>query len=324
MYICAQNYFFLLIFMSEEPILRKHTRDSWLSYPGQFGLLLSLFGGGVVLLAILMLGFTLLLGGNIDDAVNYFSMEDMQPATLRILQIFGSVLQFGLPALLLAIILRKRIADFFYLNRKSSSKIVFLVVLLCIFGLAFSDLLTKINHMIPVSAEAYQRYLQTEEAYMRQIFKIVDFSTVGYIALSFFILAVLPGFFEELLFRGALQPILIGWAKSPFWGIFITAVLFSMMHLSFFGFLPRVFLGMALGYIFYYSKNLWMSILFHFLNNAFAVGSFYFYSRKGTLDYAKATENMPFFISITGTIVFLVVFYMFYKQSLAEKSLATG
>ena len=66
-----------------------------------------------------------------------------------------------------------------------------------------------------------------------------------------------------------------------------------------------------------------MSVLFHFLNNAFAVFSFYVYSRKGALDYEKATEYMPLLLSIGGTILFLIIFYFFYKQSIQEKSLAS-
>lgn len=293
----------------------------WINYPGQFGLLLSLFGGGIIVLAVLMGLYLVISGADLNESSTFFTMDSLSPKGMRIVQIFGSIFQFGLPALLLALILKQKPAEFFYLNRKSSLKIMLYVSLLAFSGLAMSDLLSFINHQIPVSAEAYASYRAKEIQYMEQVFKIADFSNFGYILLSLFILAVLPGFFEELLFRGALQPILIGWSKSAFWGIFITSLLFSLLHLSYFGFLPRLFLGMVLGYIFYYTKNLWMSILFHFLNNAFAVASFYLYSKKGELDFEKATEHMPLYLSIGGSVVFCIIFYLFYKESVKENTL---
>lgn len=303
----------------------KYSRSKyWVNYPGQFGLLLALFGGGTIVLTVLMGLYLIISGADISESSALFSINELSPKGLRIIQILGSVFQFGLPALLLALILRQKPAEFFYFNRKSSFKIILYVSLLAFFGLALSDLLSFINEQIPLSAAAYEAYKAKEVQYMEQVFKIADFSSVGYILLSLFILAVLPGFFEELLFRGALQPILIGWTKSAFWGIFITALLFSLLHISYFGFLPRLFLGMVLGYIFYYTKNLWMSVLYHFLNNAFAVASFYLYSRKGELDFEKATEHLPLYVSIGGSVLFCSIFYLFYKESVKEKTLAAG
>jgi len=45
----------------------------------------------------------------------------------------------------------------------------------------------------------------------------------------------------------------------------VTSIIFSIIHLSFYGFLVRFALGIVLGFIFYYSGSLWLSILFHFL-----------------------------------------------------------
>ena len=58
---------------------------------------------------------------------------------------------------------------------------------------------------------------------------------------------------------------------NPHLAIWITAIIFSAIHLQFYGFIPRMLLGALLGYLFYWSGNLWLSILAHFVNNGFAV-----------------------------------------------------
>ena len=50
--------------------------------------------------------------------------------------------------------------------------------------------------------------------------------------------------------------------------IWLTAILFSAIHLQFQGFLPRMLLGAVLGYLFLGSKNLWVPIFAHFVFNA--------------------------------------------------------
>lgn len=304
--------------MAENLLKHRYTNKAWISYPGQFGLLLAFFGVCVILLSVLLACYLLLqTNGNLDSLSN-LNINNLNARTLRVVQALGTVLQFGIPAILFALILKQKPASYFKLNKIPSTTIIFYVILLAILGVTFSDLLARFNESIPLSVELKAYFSTIEEKYFEQIFQIADFSSFGSFLLTLFIVAMLPAFFEELLFRGALQPILVGWTKNVFWGILLTSILFSLMHFSFFGFLPRMFLGMTLGYLFYYSKNLWTNISFHFVNNAFAVISYYIYSLKGKLDYSIASEKLPIFYSITGSILFFVAFYFFYKQSVKE------
>jgi membrane protease YdiL (CAAX protease family) len=43
------------------------------------------------------------------------------------------------------------------------------------------------------------------------------------------------------------------------------------MHLQFMTFLPRFFLGLILGYLFYLGKNIWYPVAAHFTNNFLAL-----------------------------------------------------
>ena len=80
----------------------------------------------------------------------------------------------------------------------------------------------------------------------------------------------LPAIFEELAFRGVLQPLLIRATGHAFWGIVLASIIFSAIHFQFYGFLPRVLLGALFGWLAYRSGSLLPGMLAHFVNNALA------------------------------------------------------
>jgi membrane protease YdiL (CAAX protease family) len=129
------------------------------------------------------------------------------------------------------------------------------------------------------------------------------------------VLAAAPAVFEEVLFRGGFQQVFVGWTKNKWAGIIITSLLFSAIHFSYFGFLPRVALGMVLGLIFYYSKNIWLNIILHFLNNAFVVTQLYLLSRQGKPIEKTIDETMPIWWGAIGLMLLVVFFRAFRQQS---------
>ncbi|RMF27816.1 MAG: CPBP family intramembrane metalloprotease [Bacteroidetes bacterium] len=85
------------------------------------------------------------------------------------------------------------------------------------------------------------------------------------------IIAALPALGEEFVFRGILQPQLERWTRRPLLALWLTAFLFSFFHFQFEGFLARLVLGAALGYLFLWTRNLWLPVLAHFANNGLQV-----------------------------------------------------
>ncbi len=85
------------------------------------------------------------------------------------------------------------------------------------------------------------------------------------------VLALLPAFGEEMIFRGVVLPILRKWTGNVHLAVWISAFIFSAFHLQFYGFLPRFILGALLGYLFVWSKSLWAPIIAHFINNTLAL-----------------------------------------------------
>lgn len=105
--------------------------------------------------------------------------------------------------------------------------------------------------------------------------KILAGATIYHYLLNLLVIAVLPAIGEEFIFRGLLQKILADWTKNSFIAILVASAVFSAFHMQFYGFIPRLFLGIYFGLIFYWSKNIWLAVWAHFLNNAMAVSLYY-------------------------------------------------
>lgn len=115
--------------------------------------------------------------------------------------------------------------------------------------------------------------------------KMLNVNTIGGLLLNLVIIALIPAIGEEMTFRGVLQQSLTR-KMNPHIAIILSAAIFSFFHFQFYGFLPRMFLGALLGYMFYITGSLWTSILMHFVNNGSAV-VLYYLDNKGLIEDAE-------------------------------------
>ena len=140
--------------------------------------------------------------------------------------------------------------------------------------------------------EEYMKML--EEAARAATEKMLNVNTLGGLFLNLLIIALIPAIGEEMTFRGVLQQSLTR-KMNPHVAIVLSAAIFSFIHFQFYGFLPRMFLGILLGYMFYISGSLWTSILMHFVNNGTAVVLYYLnYNSIANIDadHFGATDNV--------------------------------
>ena len=93
----------------------------------------------------------------------------------------------------------------------------------------------------------------------------------GWFALVlYFLIGVVPGVAEELLFRGYLQSRLE--KRWPIWvAVFISALIFGLAHMDPMHSLAVVPLGLWLGVISYRTNSLWPAMLGHMVNNLVSV-----------------------------------------------------
>lgn len=99
----------------------------------------------------------------------------------------------------------------------------------------------------------------------------LDMPNVGLLIFNLVMIALLPAVGEELIFRGIIQKGLEKRIGNPHIAIWLAAILFSAFHFQFLGFVPRMLMGVAMGYLFFWSGNLWYPIIAHLTNNATAV-----------------------------------------------------
>src|SRR5690606_41008432 len=162
----------------------------------------------------------------------------------------------------------------FSLSGKVNTVPMLLIGLLMI-GLApMISALIEANHRIefPEWLSDTETYFQESEARAVSLTSIVlSFSKSGHLILAILTMAVIPGILEEFFFRGLVQGQFQKIMKNPHYAIFLTASLFSLMHLQFYGFIPRLLLGLLFGYLFFWSKNIWYPVTAHALSNLIAI-----------------------------------------------------
>jgi hypothetical protein len=166
--------------------------------------------------------------------------------------------------------------------------------------------------------ENWMREAEDTAAELTEAF--LDVESVGGLLFNLLMIAVLPALGEELLFRGVIQKILTDWTRSAHWGIWISAAMFSALHLQFFGFIPRLLLGALFGYLLVWSGSLWLPILAHFINNAGAVIALYLVDKgaisKTVEEFGSGTEYWMYAIPsfAIGILILWTIRYQYGKQ----------
>ena len=145
--------------------------------------------------------------------------------------------------------------------------------------------------------------------------------TLSDLFLNLLIIAAAAAFVEEIFFRGALQQLIEKWLRNGHVAVWTAAFIFSAIHLQFYGFLPRLVMGAVLGYLFLYSRNLWIPMLYHFVNNAAVVVITYFWGESNFLEQLedKPLTWVSFIVMIVSGLLTYFLFSQYKVQVKVEK-----
>lgn len=135
------------------------------------------------------------------------------------------------------------------------------------------------------------------------------------ISFNIFLMVVVAAVAEELFFRGALQQFLTKKSGDIHLSIFIAAVIFSSVHMQFYGFLPRLALGILFGYLYYRTGRLIAPILGHALFNGLQVGTYYYASLNGLDTGDGEMLLLPVSFTIASTLLFFLIYYSFHTYT---------
>lgn len=133
------------------------------------------------------------------------------------------------------------------------------------------------------------------------------------------IFSILPGVSEELFFRGALQHIFMR-RMAPHAAIWITGLLFSIIHFQIYGFVPRFLLGVCFGYLTWWSGSLWPAIIAHALFNGTSL--FLFYQNENRMQ--EGFEGIPVFLTFIAAATLIILLYYMRKLFLNKHSHENG
>ena len=129
---------------------------------------------------------------------------------------------------------------------------------------------------------------------------------------TFVVVAVLPAIGEELVFRGLIQTEIVRAMKNPHVAIWVSSAIFSAVHLQFFGFFPRLLIGAFMGYLYFWSGNLWVAMLAHFVNNGLQVIGLYLNQLGITSFDMESTESAP--LPMVAAAIVTTSFLLFYLK----------
>lgn len=278
----------------------------------------------LVLILCLCLGSTILFSivGAVIALANFgFDLQTMQDYTnpqtveaLKLMQLLSAVGLFIVPPILYAIIISKKRTETLSLNNTGKPLNYFLIFVLMFVSTPALSWFIEINSAMNLpdflaGVEQWMRESEEQAAQLTQAF--LTFDGLGSLIYILILVAVVPAVGEELLFRGVLQKIFIQWTKNPHWGIWITAFLFSALHMQFFGFLPRMLLGAVFGYVFLWSKSLWLPILGHFINNGSVVLLSYFapnLMEDSDVSFFSESEYEVAYLIVSFILTFALIF----------------
>lgn len=214
--------------------------------------------------------------------------------SIQVLQLLSQVFVFLSAAILFWFFFGKVTVNRFLMNKPNVS--IFLVPVLVILYTPVMSILSEFNErIIPHGSWAEKTFKPMEESAAQLMETMLQMNGLGDLFINLFIMAIVPAICEEFLFRGLIQGQLTKLFKNVHVGIWLTAIVFSAIHLQFYGFLPRVVLGALFGYLMIHTGSIWTSVLAHFINNGLAVLTWYFVQHSDTvnMDQIEQTGTSP-------------------------------
>ncbi|MBK9014240.1 MAG: CPBP family intramembrane metalloprotease [Saprospiraceae bacterium] len=161
---------------------------------------------------------------------------------------------------------------------------------------------------------ALQVWVHTEKLTVKLMEGLLVMQTPWEMVASLVVMAIVPALGEELVFRGIGQQKLIEITGRPALGIALTALIFSITHFEIQRFLAILLLGVVRGLLFYWTKNLWIPIAAHFLNNGAQVIIAWLNQEKISELKEGAGDDLPLAVILTSAAVFATSGFFLWKE----------
>ena len=283
----------------------------------------SLWVKSVFILLIPLIFSILLLGVNY-GVTSLFDITD-EVMTLKLMQLFSAAGMFIFAPFALAYLFSNHVRQFLSLQKPSGIVLV-LAILSMWAAIPMINLIGELNDQIalPDALKFIEEILRAYEEEIAELTNklLASGDSFDGLLLNLLIMAVIPAFGEELLFRGVIQNSLAKNLTNKVLAVWITAFLFSAIHFQFYGFIPRLLLGAYFGYLLIWSKSIWVPVIAHFTNNATIV-LFYFFLKDKNFDFdleRVGIEDSPLWV-IGSVLLFALFTAVIWRRRILLKEL---
>lgn len=111
---------------------------------------------------------------------------------------------------------------------------------------------------------------------------------------------------EECVFRGAIERRLLEKNWNPIWAIVISALIFGIFHMNLLQGMTAFILGLFLGWVYYRTRNIWLCIFVHAVNNTWStVASFIW----GGDELIGEVDKYPIYVNLLLLVAAIVLLY---------------
>ncbi|MGI4020119.1 MAG: CPBP family intramembrane glutamic endopeptidase [Janthinobacterium lividum] len=290
-----------------------------MSYPLQFLLMVLLAIGGLII-GGLICGIIIVIIYGVSGFSNIMQLSADMPASalnsLKFMQMGSSVFGFLIPAIFFAKVIVRQPKTYLKANWRFPLVLLLVVFFIMLIASPMMEMLINLNQkmVLPQALKGLERWMRNmEDTAGEQTEILLKMKSPLSFLVNLLMIAILPAVAEEFLFRGCFQQIFIGWTKSIHWGVWLSAALFSAIHFQFFGFLPRMLLGVFFGYFAAWSGSIWPGVLGHFLNNGTALIVSYLYQLK-KIKVNPDEQQMFDWKSYAFSILLTLILFLVYKK----------
>ncbi len=206
----------------------------------------------------------------VESVVSYLVADKGLLAMLTV----QDIIAFIAPAVATMAFLYFRPLHAMQLDRAPGWTAIIVVVLFYVVSIPAMNWLVELNKSmsLPASMHGIEQVMQQlEESAAKTTKELLSFQSVSMLIACTFVVGFMAGLSEEILFRGAMLGMMQDSRLGNHAAIWITAFIFSAIHMQFYGFVPRLLLGVWLGYLLVWTRSLWVPIIAHTLNNTTVV-----------------------------------------------------
>lgn len=243
---------------------------------------------------------------------------------IRILTIAQDLFVFILPVVITVVIISKNPISFLRIGSIPKWRDLILCILILIIASPALDAIIDWNKSIqfPESMKSIEMWMQENEKSANDSVNLLfNGMTIPTMILNILIIGIMAGFCEELFFRGTLQRILYSMPMNVHCAIWLSAIIFSFLHMQFYGFVPRILLGAYFGYLLVWTQNIWIPIIAHTANNSYAVISTYLSQQGYKTEPSATVYDSTTIILIVGSVILTTIsIYIYIKYFVHGKT----